>query len=116
MRQHGIRHLPVTRRGRLTGLVSQRDILLLLTLRGVDAEQEPVEEAMTESPYAVSPEAPLAEAAMEMAVRGYGSVVVVTEGRPVGIITARDVLRAFARLLDPSFLSEPTGEDPRRVG
>jgi CBS domain-containing protein len=107
MRQYGIRHLPVTRRGRLSGLLSQRDILLLLTLSGVEAEQEPVEEAMTEAPYAVPPDVPLSEALTEMAVRGYGSVVVAApDGRPLGIITARDALRSFARFLDSSVCVE----------
>lgn len=45
MRAHGIRHLPVLERGRLVGLVSQRDLHLLETLRDVDPAHGTVEEA-----------------------------------------------------------------------
>ena len=37
MRERGVRHLPVVDDGKLVGVVSQRDLYLLETLRGVDA-------------------------------------------------------------------------------
>src|SRR5688572_27924046 len=44
----------------------------------------------------------LAAAASRMAERGVGSVVVVDGGRPIGILTERDLLRAAAAGADPS--------------
>ena len=44
----------------------------------------------------------LAAAAQRMAGRGVGSVVVVEHGRPVGILTERDLLRAVAEGADPA--------------
>src|SRR5512140_157 len=69
MRERHVRHLPVVDDGRLVGIVSQRDLYLLETLRGVDAATEIVEEAMTADPYAVSPTASVAEVAHVMAER-----------------------------------------------
>jgi acetoin utilization protein AcuB len=100
MRAKGIRHLPVVRAGRLVGVLSERDILMLETLSGVEAEQEPVEEAMTEMPYAVAPDALLEVVVREMALRKYGSAVVLDEGQVVGVFTTVDALKVLARMLE----------------
>ena len=99
MREKGIRHLPVIDEGKLVGVVSQRDLYLLETLRGVDAARELVEEAMSGEPYVVPPEAPLDEVAEEMARHRCGSALVVEAGEVVGIFTSTDALRALVALL-----------------
>lgn len=99
MRERGIRHLPVVDAGRLVGVVSQRDLYLLETLRGVDTETELVAEAMTPAPYAVPPAAPLDEVALAMAEHKLGSAVVVDGGAVVGLFTTVDALRALAGLV-----------------
>jgi CBS domain-containing protein len=69
----------LSKTGRLTGIVSHRDILLLETLSDADPEIEPVEEAMTPDPMTVHPAAPLREIAAAMADGEYGSAVVVDD-------------------------------------
>lgn len=98
MREHGIRHLPVVDGGRLVGLVSQRDLYLAETLRGVDPETDAVREAMSADPYTVAPGAPLDEVAATMAERKLGSAVVVDRGSVIGLFTTVDALRALADL------------------
>lgn len=44
----------------------------------------------------------LGDAALRMVERGVGSAVVIVDGRPTGIITDRDALRAVARGADAS--------------
>ena len=46
MQTHRIRHLPVLHQGRIVGVVSERDLYLLETLKNVDPRREPVEEAI----------------------------------------------------------------------
>lgn len=99
MRQHGIRHLPVVEGRRLVGIVSQRDLYLLETLRGVDVASEKVSEAMTPDPFTTRSDAPLDEVAREMAEHKYGSAVVVEDGKVVGVFTTVDALRALSTLL-----------------
>jgi acetoin utilization protein AcuB len=99
MRERNIRHLPVVDDGRLVGMVSQRDLYLLETLRGVDPAAETVEEAMSPEPFAVKPDAPLEEVALAMAEHKYGSAVVVDQGVVVGLFTTVDALRALAAVL-----------------
>lgn len=99
MREHHIRHLPVLSGGRLLGMLTQRDLALVETLKDVDPRKVSVEDAMSSEVYAVSPDAALDEVAEEMASKKYGSAVVVQNGHVVGIFTTVDVCRALGDLL-----------------
>lgn len=100
MRSHDIRHLPVLAKGRLVGLVSQRDLHLIETLKDVDPDQVKVREAMSTEPFTVTPKARLREIAGAMAEGRYGAALVMEEGKVVGIFTMVDACRALATLLD----------------
>lgn len=100
MRNHAIRHLPVLDGGRLVGVLSDRDLHLIETLRDVTPDKVTVEEAMTPVVYSVAPRAPLHEVVREMAAHKYGCAVVVDDREVVGIFTTIDALRAFADLLE----------------
>jgi acetoin utilization protein AcuB len=101
MRGHRIRHLPVMDGRRLVGIVSDRDLHLVESLRDVDPQIVRVDEAMTPGPYAVGPRTSLAKVARSMAKAKYGSAIVMDRGRVVGIFTATDALDALAALLGP---------------
>lgn len=99
MREHRLRHLPVLEASRLVGIVTDRDLHMVETLRDVDPAAVRVEEAMTQDVYAVTPDAPLDEVVQDMAVHKYGSAVVVDNHHVVGIFTTVDACRAFADML-----------------
>jgi acetoin utilization protein AcuB len=99
MREHHVRHLPVLRGAKIVGLVSDRDLNFVETLKDVDPRRVLVSEAMTADPYVVSPDALLDEVVSEMAQHKYGSAVVVQHDKVVGIFTTVDVCTAFADLL-----------------
>lgn len=99
MREQHIRHLPVLHQGKLVGVVTDRDLRLIETLRDVDPTQVAVSEAMTPEPYVVSPEAQLDEVVAMMAAKKYGSAVISDNGKVVGIFTTVDACSAFAELL-----------------
>jgi acetoin utilization protein AcuB len=99
MRGNRIRHLPVVRDGKVVGIVSQRDLILIETLPDVNAAEVPVEDAMTRDVFLVEPHTPLADVAAEMAERKLGSAVVMDAGRVVGMFTVTDACRALAELL-----------------
>jgi acetoin utilization protein AcuB len=100
MREHRIRHLPVLHGGKLVGVLSDRDLHLIETLRDVDPEKVTVEEAMSEVVYTVAPKAPLDEVVREMARQKLGCAVVEDNGKVVGVFTTVDAMRAFADLLE----------------
>jgi acetoin utilization protein AcuB len=101
MRQARIRHLPVFARGRLVGIVSRSDLHLVETLKDVDPREVTVGEAMSKDPYTASTSARLATVAQRMASRRIGATVVTQRGRPVGVFTTVDALRALASLATP---------------
>ena len=96
MIDHDVRHLPVLDGGRLVGILSERDLLLLESFSGVDPRAVTVEEAMTADPFVSSPSAPAGEVCRLMAKHKYGSVVVAEHGKVVGIFTAIDALRLLS--------------------
>ena len=101
MRERNIRHLPVLDGGKLVGVVSQRDLYLIESLKGVNPEEVPVEEAMSPQVWSVAPNTPLADAARYMHEHKDGCAVVVDGEKVVGVFTTTDAMRVLAELLDP---------------
>ncbi|MEI8254714.1 MAG: CBS domain-containing protein, partial [Deltaproteobacteria bacterium] len=99
MRKHKIRHLPVMRAGKLIGLCSARDLDFVESLAGIDPEKVVVEDAMSQEPYCVPPDAPLDEVALEMSRRRYGCAIVLRDGKLTGMFTAVDAMRILAETL-----------------
>ena len=99
MEAAGVRHLVVVENGHPIGVLSDADIFRVEAKKRVDPEVLSLAQAMSPEPYAVAPDAPLADVAEEMARLKIGSAVVVMEGaRPIGIFTTVDALKALADL------------------
>ncbi len=101
MREHHFRHLPVTSAGEIVGMLSDRDIKLVLGPDlGYPREAElKVRDAYVEEPCIVSAAAPVASVARTMADRRIGSAIVVKGHKLVGIFTVTDACRALAAVL-----------------
>ena len=99
MREHAIRHLPVLHGGALVGVLTDRDVHLVETLKDVDPRLVTVSDAMSTSVYAVTAETALHDVAAEMAEHKYGSAIVMKGQKVIGIFTTVDACRALADLL-----------------
>ena len=89
--------LLISDRGRLAGIITERDLLRAVAL-GADPENSTVDEAMTTEVYTVPPDMPLHEAAREMAARWIRHLPVVEDGELLGVISMRDITGIFAAL------------------
>lgn len=100
MRLHEVRHLPVVRKGRLVGLISQRDVYLMQSLERSNPNEVLVSEAMTTDPYTVEPDESVDVVAREMARRKIGSVLVTHNEVLLGLFTTTDALLALAAFVE----------------
>jgi acetoin utilization protein AcuB len=101
--QHRVRQLPVLNDGQLAGLLSERDLTLIASLREIDLHRIKVEDVMSLSIYKVAPDAPLDQVASEMASKKFGSAVVVENNAVVGIFTTVDACTALAAVLKQTY-------------
>jgi acetoin utilization protein AcuB len=107
MQQRCIRHLPVLEHGRLVGMVSDRDIRLVLpspatSLSGWELHhllaKLTVGKIMTRLVVAVTPDCPVAEAVGYLLRHKIGALPVVEAHQVVGLLTRSGILRAFLSL------------------
>lgn len=86
--------------GRLAGILTERDFLTKIAGDEAAAART-VGEFMTANPVTVRPSDPLAFAVRQMNAGNYRHLPVVDDGRPVGVISVRDVLRHVLALCRP---------------
>ena len=65
-----------------------------------------VNQVMVKNPITINPEATVRDAARVMRDKGIGSVIIVDERKPVGILTERDIVRRITAVgLNPEILT-----------
>jgi acetoin utilization protein AcuB len=106
MRSHGIRHVPIVEDGEVVGIVSDRDLHMRRSLLDVNPCEVPLAHVMCSTPYTVTPETPLAEAARVMAEQKYGAALVARGKRLIGVLTTVDALHELERRLTPAHVRE----------
>ena len=96
-----VRHLPVVRKGKLVGLVTQRDLLKAYARRG-EARGPTLlaAEAMRTPVFQVSPQQPAKEVFKAMLRRKFGCAAVVESGKLIGIITEADGVKFAMRVIN----------------
>lgn len=106
-----IRHLPVVEKGKLVGIVSDRDLYKALGPKSnsnavetskdnsqLHVVSQKVVHIMHRGVFTVTQETMLSEAAALMAEHRIGALPVVENNKLVGILTSTDILRVFAKL------------------
>lgn len=105
MKTEGYRHLPVIDDGKLVGIITDRDIRLVMNSPMVLHERRQDEElidtvtaesCMTPNPVSISPDTPAFRAAEMLSIYKFGALPVVENDQLVGIITVTDFLDFFA--------------------
>ena len=92
MKEHHVGALMVVEQGQLAGVFTERDALFRVIAEGRDVQGTQVADVMTRNPQIIHPDKPFADALHVMYEGGFRHVPVVEDGRPVGMISARDAL------------------------
>ncbi len=92
MQQSEVGAIMVTEQGRLVGIFTERDALFRVIAHGRDAKSTHLSDVMTRNPQSIEPNKRFGHALHLMYEGGFRHVPVVKDGRPIGMISARDLL------------------------
>jgi len=84
----------VDRLGVIVGILTERDVVGKSTALGVDPREMRVAEIMTTSPVSCTPDTSVSKAQQAMVAYNIRHLPVVKDGRPVGMISSRDILES----------------------
>jgi CBS domain-containing protein len=88
----------VTVDDRLVGIFTDRDAVVKVAGKPLDGLH--IREFMTPDPVVLRHDDPIAIAIHKMAVGGFRHIPIIENGRPTGVVTARDVFHHLAEMLD----------------
>jgi acetoin utilization protein AcuB len=105
LKEKNIRRLPVMKRGKLVGLVTEKMLFGYMPAKATSLDQwelhyllskTPVRAAMNSKPHTVSPDTPIADAAKLLHDRKLNGILVVDgKGDLVGLLTTTNALEAL---------------------
>jgi citrate synthase len=90
MREQGVGSVVVVEGDRAVGILTERD---LVRLAAAGTEATTVADWMTPDPDSVAPDVEVADAFASLAEHGYRHIPVVDDGRVVGVVSMRDLMR-----------------------
>ncbi len=93
MTQGGVGAIPVLDGERLVGIFSERDLMTRVVVRGLDARATAVSEVMTSEVIIATLEEHVDSCLEKMRKAGCRHLPVIEEGRVVGVLSMRDLLR-----------------------
>lgn len=106
MNDHHTGCVLVGRDGQLIGIFTERDVLTKDFFRA-DSHTVAVESVMTRNPETLEPSNNIAFALNKMSVGGYRHIPIVEEGKPVGVLSVRDVVDFLVELFPEDVLNLP---------
>ena len=92
MREHRVGAIMVVQEGTLAGIFTERDALIRVLAEERDVRTTRLADVMTRDPKTIHPDRSFAEALQMMYGGSFRHVPVVEDGRPVGMVSARDAL------------------------
>lgn len=105
MAEHHVAALLVIERRGLAGIVTERDVTVRVVAAGRDPDRTSVESIMTADPRTLAPDDSLPEALELMRLHGFRHLPVVEDGRPVAMVSVRDLHAAVQRQLEADLVN-----------
>jgi CBS domain-containing protein len=98
MAEHRCGSVLVIEGDQVTGIFTERDLMLRVVSKGLNPEATPISEVMTASPDTIDADAPVADAIRAMDEFSYRYLPVLDAGRCIGVISTRHL--PFSDVLD----------------
>ncbi len=100
MAEHEVHHLPVTEKGHLAGVITERDINAACAVVERDTREKlKVKDVYVSDAYVVDLNEPVDNVLMTMAERHIDSALVTRNGKLVGVFTHTDACRCFGEYI-----------------
>lgn len=93
MSKENVSSILVVKDGELCGIVTDKDLRQRVLVEGLDSGL-PIEQVMTMHPMSIPADADVDSALLTMMRKNYHHLPIVDGGRPLGLVTAGDILRA----------------------
>jgi CBS domain-containing protein len=94
--------------GQLVGIFTERDVLTKVAGVGIDVDRTPLARLMTRDPESLSPDDRITFALNRMSVGGFRHIPLVDDdGRPVGVVSMRNVVDYMVDLFRTEVLNLP---------
>ena len=106
MNDHHTGCVLVGREGKLIGIFTERDVLTKDFFRA-DSHTVAVESVMTKNPETLEADDSVAFALNKMSVGGYRHIPIIQGGRPVGVLSVRDIVDFLVDLFPEDVLNLP---------
>jgi acetoin utilization protein AcuB len=101
--EHRFHHLPVTERGRVSGIVTDQDLATIPPQWRVRHVVKPA--------YVIEAGEPLDRVLREMIEHHHGAAIVTKHGKLAGVFTCTDALRLLLKMLHERFGPPPPGQE-----
>jgi CBS domain-containing protein len=111
MKQRQVGAILIVEGDRLAGIFTERDALFRVVAEGRDPIRTPIGDVMTRDPKTIHPDQPFGRALGIMHEGRFRHVPVVENGRPVGMVSARDALGPELEDFVYGFLAEEQARD-----
>jgi CBS domain-containing protein len=92
MKKKNVGAIMVVEKERLVGIFTERDAVFRVIAKGHDAQTTRLADVMTTAPLTVDPDKTFGYALLMMHEKGFRHVPVIENGKPIGIVSARDAL------------------------
>lgn len=90
MKKRAVGALMIVEDGKLVGIFTERDALFKVNATGLNAQTTLISEVMTRNPQTIHPDKPFLDALHLMHESSFRHIPVVENGRPIGMVSARD--------------------------
>lgn len=106
MQEHETGCVLVVEKDQLVGILTERDVLLKAAGDKTDLSAVAVKDLMTQDPVILREEDTIAVALHKMSIGGFRHIPLVSKGRPIGVVSARQLLNHVSEFISKQ--SAPT--------